>query len=209
MEPFEATVRRGGATAIREASRFFMQTDPVHESLGEITSRLGKLGIPYAVMGGMALVAHGYLRTTEDVDILVTQDGLQEIHRSVVGLGYRPVFEGSKNVRDTRTGVRIEFVVAGGYPGDGKPKPVAFPNPTDVAVEIDGIRYVRLATLIELKLASGMTNPGRVRDLGDVQELIRVLKLPDDFANQLNPYVRDKFLELASAIRGSDEAPIT
>jgi len=42
----------------------------------------------------LPVVAHGYLRTTEDVDILVTQDGLQEIHRSVVGLGYRPVFEG-------------------------------------------------------------------------------------------------------------------
>ena len=200
MEPFEATVRRGGVTAIREASRFFMQTDPVHESLREITSELGKLGIPYAVMGGMALVAHGYLRTTEDVDILVTQDGLQEIHRSLVGRGYRPVFEGSKNVRDTRTGVRIEFVVAGGYPGDGKPKPVAFPNPEQVAVEIDCIRYVSLPCLVELKLASGMTNPGRVRDLGDVQELIRVLHFPTEFADQLNPYVRAKFLELATAL---------
>ncbi|MFH1110690.1 MAG: hypothetical protein V1790_16050 [Planctomycetota bacterium] len=156
----------------------------------------------------MALVAHGYRRTTEDVHILVAQDGLTAIHQSIIGLGYRPAFEGSKNVRKTSTGVRIEFVVAGGYPGDGKPKPVAFPNPTDVAVEIDGIRYVRLATLIELKLASGMTNPRRVRDLGDVQELIRVLKLPDDFANQVNSYVRDKFLELASAIRAPDETPI-
>jgi len=177
-----------------------MQTDPVHESLREITSELGKLGIPYAVMGGMALVAHGYLRTTEDVAILVTQDGLQEIHRSLVGRGYRPVFEGSKNVRDTRTGVRIEFVVAGGYPGDGKPKPVAFPNPEQVAVEIDCIRYVSLPCLVELKLASGMTNPGRVRDLGDVQELIRVLHFPTEFADQLNPYVRAKFLELATAL---------
>ena len=56
MEPFEATVRRGGVAAVREASRFFMRTDPVHESLGEIALRLGKLGILYAVMGGMALV---------------------------------------------------------------------------------------------------------------------------------------------------------
>ena len=206
MEPFETIVRRGGLAAIQEASRFFMQADPVYESLRDITGRLRELRIPYAVMGGMALVAHGYLRTTEDVDILVTEDGLNVIHESLLGLGYRLLFEGSKNLRDTRTGVRIEFVVAGGYPGDGKPKPVAFPNPTEVAAEIDGIRYVRLATLIELKLASGMTNPGRVRDLGDVQELIRVLKLPDDFVNQMNPYVRDKFLDLASAVRNCEES---
>lgn len=179
-----------------------MQTDPVHESLREITSQLGKLGIPYAVMGGMALVAHGYLRTTEDVDILVTRDGLQEIHRSVVGRGYRPVFEGSKNVRDTRRGVRIEFVVAGGFPGDGKPKPVAFPDPERVAVEIDGIRYVSLPCLVELKLASGMTNPGRLRDLADVQELIRVLQLDIEFADRLNPFVRGEFARLAGSVRG-------
>lgn len=181
-----------------------MQTDPVHESLREITSQLGKLGIPYAVMGGMALVAHGYLRTTEDIDILVTEEGLKAIHESLLGLGYRPLFEGSKNVRDTRTGVRIEFVVAGGYPGDGKPKPVAFPHPDQVAVEIDGIRYLKLPVLIELKLASGMSNPGRIRDLADVQELIRTLKVPDEFSAQLHPFVRSEFLKLASSVRGLD-----
>ena len=31
--------------------------------------------------------------------------------------------------------------------------------PADVATEIGGINYVRLPTLVELKLASGMTNP--------------------------------------------------
>ncbi len=181
-----------------------MQTDPVYESLREITSQLGKLGIPYAVMGGMALVAHGYRRTTEDVDILVSPASLDVIHQSLIGLGYRPLFPGSKNVRDTRTGVRIEFVVSGGFPGDGKPKPVAFPDPIAAGIEIDGIRYVNLPALIELKLASGMTNPGRVRDLADVQELIRQLSLPPAFADQLNPFVRSRFSDLAAAIRGSD-----
>jgi hypothetical protein len=205
-QPYETIVRRGGSAAIQEASRFFMKADPVYESLRDITARLGKLGIPYAVMGGMALVAHGYRRTTEDVDILVTPPALATIHQSLIGLGYRPVFEGSKNVRDTRTGVRIEFVIAGQFPGDGKPKPVAFPDPQQVSVEIDGVHYVGLPSLIELKLASGMTNPGRLRDLADVQELIRVLHLPTEFADQLNPYVRAKFLELATAL-GEPELP--
>ena len=46
---------------------------------------------------------------------------------------------------------------------------------------------------IELKLASGLTNPLRLKDIADVQELIRLLKLPFGFANQLDPSVRDKF----------------
>jgi hypothetical protein len=69
-------------------------------------------------------------------------------------------------------------------------------DPAAVSTDIGGIRYVRLPTLIELKLASGMTSPGRLKDLGDVQELIKALRLPKSFSDELNPYVRAKFLEL-------------
>ena len=165
-----------------------------------ITSKLKSLGIPYAVAGGMALVAHGYDRTTEDVDILVDADGLARIQRELEGLGYIRPFAGSKNLRDTSTGVRIEFLIAGQYPGDGKPKPVSFPNPSASSTTIDGIEYVRLPYLLELKLASGISAQHRLKDLADVQELIRVLKLPKEFADGLNPYVRDKFIELWTAI---------
>ena len=97
-------------------------------------------------------------------------------------------------------GVRIEFLITGHYPGDGKPKPVAFPRPQDSSVEINGIRFLQLATLIELKLASG-TAPGRRKDLGDVQELIRILGLPADFSAQLNPTVHHLFRELWSEVQ--------
>jgi hypothetical protein len=56
-----------------------------------------------------------------------------------------------------------------------------------------------LPKLVELKLASGMTNPGRLKDLADVMELIKVLNLPAHFADQLDPFVRDKFKELYAA----------
>jgi hypothetical protein len=61
-------------------------------------------------------------------------------------------------------------LVGGEYPGDGKPKPVSFPNPNDFAIVLDGIHCLRLPKLIELKLASG-SMPGRRKDLADVQEL--------------------------------------
>lgn len=194
-------MRRGGVSSLTSASEFFMRDDPVFQTLRRITSKLGELGIAYAVAGGMALVAHGYDRTTVDVDILVTPEGLAEIHRRLEGLGYVPPFSGSKHLRDTSTKVKIEFLTTGGFPGDGKPKPVAFPDPKDVAVEIDGIRFLQLTTLIELKLSSGMTNAGRLKDLADVQELIRVLKLPKTINEQLNPFVREQFIQLWSAVQ--------
>jgi hypothetical protein len=203
-ESFEEIVGRGGAVALRHAGQFFMRNDPVNQNLRRIASKLDELHIPYAVAGGMALVAHGYDRTTIDVDVLVTPEGLQSIHQKPDGLGYVPPFAGSKQLRDTSSSVRIEFLVTGQFPGDGRPKPVAFPDPRAAASEIDGIRYLTLPNLIELKLASGMTNPGRLKDLADVQELIRVPKLQDNFKDQLNPYVREKFVELLHGVEQGD-----
>jgi len=116
-----------------------------------------------------------------------------------VGLDYRPVFSGAeKTLRDAETGVRIEIVTAGEYPGDGLPKPVAFPDPMapGVTVEIDGVRVVTLEKLIELKLASGMSAPHRLRDLADVQDLIVCLKLPLALADQLDSWVQAAYRDL-------------
>jgi hypothetical protein len=208
-ERFETFMRRGGAASVAAASEFFMRDDPVFRTLRAITTRLRELGVPYAVAGGMALVVHGYDRTTMDVDILVTAEGLARIHEKLDGLGYFPPFTGSKNLRDAATKVRIEFLTTGGYPGDGKPKPVAFPDPADASVDIDGIRYLRLERLIELKLASGMTGgANRLKDLADVVELIKALKLPADFAEKLNPYSRGKFVELWDGIASSSSGEL-
>jgi len=201
MDTFDAMMERGGEAAIRAASRFFMRDDPVHQTLRAITQLLTDLQIPYCVAGGMALVAHGYDRTTVDVDLIVTEESLAAIHQRLDGRGYLPPFSNSKNLRDTETQVRIEFLVTGRFPGDGKPKPVAFPDPSKEGVDIGGIRYVSLTTLLELKLASGLSAAHRLKDLADAQELMRVLKLPREFKDHLNPYVREKFDELWTAVQ--------
>ncbi len=178
----------------------FEEKSAVHLTLRKITSRLDELKIPYAVAGGMALFFHGLRRFTEDVDILVTKKGLEQIHHDLEGRGYLPLFSGSKNLRDTESGVRVEFLVTGDFPGDGMPKPVAFPDPGASSVERDGVRWLNLPSLIELKIASGMTDPGRLKDLADVQELIRLLQLPADFAKQLQPFVQEKYAELRDSV---------
>src|ERR1051325_9285262 len=122
---FEERLGRDSRWALTEGSIFFEGRGAVQQTLRKITKRLGDLGIPYAVVGGMALFHHGLRRFTEDVDLLVTADGLREIHRQLEGLGYLPPFTNSKHLRDTDTGVKIEFLVTGGYPGDDQPPPAA------------------------------------------------------------------------------------
>jgi hypothetical protein len=207
MIAFEEKMRAGGSAAITHIGEFFMGTDAVHATLATITKRLEESRIPYSVVGALALGAHGYVRATLDVDILLTREGHRLLQDRCNGLGYAPAFPGSRNLRDTHTGVRIEFLIAGDFPGDGKPKPVCFPDPAEAGVEIGGIRYLRLEKLLELKLASGMTNPNRLKDLADVQELIKVIRPPRVLADRLNPFVRNKFLEFWDGVQSQPPEP--
>lgn len=194
--PYESALSADTRWALNEGSRHFEGKSAVFDALHKITQRLEELEIPHAVVGGMALFRHGFRRFTEVVDILISKDNLRKVHQHLKGRGYRPPFEHSKNLRDTENGVKIEFLLVGDYPGDGRVKPVSFPDPASVSSALDGIRYINLPTLIELKLASGMTEAGRLKDLSDVIELIQLLNLPADFSAQLNPYVQEKYREL-------------
>ena len=196
---YEHLLRQGGDQMLREASAYFAGEGRLHSALRRLTQRLDAEGIPYALLGGLALAEHGYPRLTEDIDLLLTPSGLERFRQRLVGRGYRPAFSGAKKIfRDTETGVRIEIVTAGEYPGDGLPKPVTFPDPTTpgMTVEVAGIRIVTLEKLIELKLASGMSAPHRLRDLADVQDLIARLSLPLTLASQLDPSVQAAYRDL-------------
>ena len=188
--------------AYEEGLRFFMGKGLLNNALRKVASDLEAHGIDYSVMGAIALNQHGYRRFTEDIDLLLTKEGLERFREEFIGLGYRPAFKGStKTFRTTAENVPIEIITAGGYPGDGLPKPVRFPDPSESFVVIDGIKTLTLEKLIELKLASGMTAPDRLKDLADVQELIKTKSLGPSFADKLDSSVRDKFLELQNAVQ--------
>ena len=201
----QATDRGQGKSLIdryAEALRYFMGQGSLNNTLAQLTRDLKDHGIDYMVIGAVALLAHGYPRLTEDIDLVLTPDGLVTFHKELIGLGYVPAFPGAtKRLRSTKDGITIEIMTTGEYPGDGKPKPVSIPEPSRASTEINGIKVVTLEKLVELKLASGMSAPHRLKDLADVQELINVRQLQAGFADRLDPYVREKFLELYETIR--------
>lgn len=187
--------------AYEEGLRFFMGKSLLNNALRRIASDLEAYGIDYSVIGAIALNQHGYRRFTEDIDLLLTKEGLHKFREELLGLGYRPAFEGStKQFRTSEENVPIEVITAGEYPGDGLPKPIAFPDPSENFVVIDGVKTITLEKLVELKLASGMTAPDRLKDLADVQELIKAKSLDSSFATKLDSTVRNRFLELHEAV---------
>ena len=181
-----------------------MGDSDVQRALEKLVGTLEAQEIPYAIVGAMALNEFGYRRVTVDVDVLLTPAGLAALKAASLGRGYVEKFPGSRGLRDTENRVDIDVLLTGGYPGDGKPKPVSFPDPAKVAVRGARVALLPLPTLIELKLASGMSAPHRLKDLADVIELIRAASLPSNLADALDPSVRDKYLELWTAAQATD-----
>jgi hypothetical protein len=164
-------------------------------------------GIDYAVIGAIALNQHGYHRFTEDIDIVLTPAGLEAFKESLVGRGYCPAFEGADRLfRSTKSNVPIKMITNDAFPGDCKPKAVQFPDPSKEFVTIDGIQTVPLRKLIETKIASGQTGAGRLKDLADVQELIKTLDLPRDLGLEIDLSVQDKYFELFDDAKPRDKS---
>jgi cell division FtsZ-interacting protein ZapD len=81
---------------------------------------------------------------------------------------------------------------------------VKFPDPAEVAIRGVRVALLPLPRLVELKLASGISAPHRLRDLADVLELIRVADLSAELADELDLFVREKYLELWRAAQTPD-----
>jgi hypothetical protein len=193
---------------LQESEAFFMHEGKIYVTLKRLAQDLTAEDIDYAIIGGMALNLWGYTRETVDVDILLSPSGLNKFRERLVGRGYALAFAGATKVfRDAQTQVKVEVLTTGEYPGDGKPKPIAFPDPAHSYIERDGYHLITLEKLIELKLASGLTAPHRMKDLVDVQELISALELPLDLSEKLDVSVQAEYRRLWDLAHYPDDGP--
>ena len=161
----------GGQHVLRGRECGARDTAAAHEGVST------KLEVDYAIAGAMAMFLHGFRRFTEDVDVLVTREGLKKIHDSLEGRGYVKPFAASKNLRDAQTGVKIDFLISGQYPAKASRDRCRFQSPPKRRLKRMVSALCRCRASMELKFASGQA-AHRLKDLGDVQQLIQHLKLP-------------------------------
>lgn len=185
---------------LKEIDLFFEGRGKEHKTMRRLVQNLDKGSISYAIVGGMAVNAHGHERTTKDVDILLTADGFMEFRRRFVPKSYDTVEGHPRRFFDRRNKCMFDILVTGLYPGSGKPGPVSYPNPDEVSEVIQEKRVVNLPTLIQLKLAAR-----RHLDFGDVVNLIRVHHLDERFQKKLHPAVHPDFIECLEEKRRDDE----
>lgn len=190
----------------KRVDAFMMERSPIHDTMRRLAKAFNDLEIAFAIAGAMATNAHGHRRTTADVDVLVRREDLTRFKDCWIGRGWVDLFEGSKGFKDALNGVKVDVLIVGDYPGDGKPKPISFPTPESVReIRDESLPYLNLKSLLELKIASGMTAAHRPRDLDDAIQLIRINSLPLDYSGQLDPFVREKFIELWQAAQISED----
>lgn len=185
---------------LRELDMFFQGKDPVHKTMRRVARKLASKKIPYAVVGGMAVFAHQHRRATNDVDILLTPEGLEAFRTLFVPEDYEPIRERPPRFKDRSSNVLVDVLVTGRFPGSGKPGPIAYPDPASVGEIIDKVQVVNLGTLIQLKLAAR-----RYQDFADVVSLIRAHDLDESFGDRLHPSVRRDYIECLEEKRREDE----
>ena len=136
----------------------------------EFFELLNKHGVKYLVIGGYAVVYHGYVRSTNDIDIWVDIDpgNINDLLKVLDEFGFSSLNITSSDFQPNR-------IIQLGYPPH-RIDLITSPAGVDFAtcyaarecVLIDDIHinFIDLSNLIKAKLASK-----RTRDLADVEEL--------------------------------------
>src|SRR5271157_2819172 len=161
-----------------------------HSSLQEIARELSQLmresGVTGAVVGGIAVVLHGHVRTTKDIDIFV-EGALQPLAELLIAKGFSL---DSLKKEFVREGVPVHLVTID-----------QLKQPPRKTVEIEGITTISLEDLIEIKLRSGSSNVLRAQDLADAIGLIRHHRLTGEFARHLDKSLRPTYRRLIKEMK--------
>jgi hypothetical protein len=156
------------------------------ESIEAIVRALNTAKVPFVVVGGLAVVAHGYGRQTVDLDLVIqlTPDTVRRAFTALTTLGYVPrvpvTAEGLGDANQRARWIEDKGMTVLNFHSDSHretPVDVFVTEPFDFDEEhrlalvqevADGVpvRFVRLRTLLRMK-----EHAGRSQDIADIDEL--------------------------------------
>ena len=142
----------------------------VRNAAVKTAAQLERLGVRYALAGGLAVGAHGYIRTTVDVDFLVGEEAFEH---------HGPLVTFKAGVPIEVEGIRIDYLSSVSL---GRQLEEVLDHPPTS----EGLAVVPVEVLIYMKLVAK-----RRKDLVDVVELVKAgadLKRMRDYLKQ---YARD------------------
>jgi hypothetical protein len=158
-EIFEKSSESVRAITAAESNRFSQAL----EALNELAR---KAKIPIALVGGMAATHYGFRGGTDDIDVVVGKDDLDQFLMYAPQFGFKVAWRSKTGWHTLEHGdVEINVVPEGGKAKNTSPTTI--PGPGQLGVE-EGLGVACLAGWVELKLATG-----RAKDLGHISELMK------------------------------------
>ena len=152
------------------------------------------------VAGGWAVWRHGFAgRVTDDVDVVVPEDKLDELKSVAPMCGFEvlsvPPGRWPKMVHRA-TSIDVDLLPENGIPGTpSRPARIAIQHPRQYAATLRTLHFIPLINLIELKLGAG-----RAKDIADIIELIQQhpnqLEAISQHLSDLDPAYLVRFQEL-------------
>ncbi|MDZ4755733.1 MAG: hypothetical protein SGJ11_14705 [Phycisphaerae bacterium] len=156
------------------------------ESLECIARALNDARVPFIIVGGLAVVAHGYGRSTQDLDLVIRlqPDSIRAAFGALASLGYQPIVpvtaDGFADTEQRERWVADKGMTVLNFHSDRHSQtsvdlfasePFDFQSEYAAALVEElapgvPVRIVRLATLLRLKQQAG-----RPQDLADIAEL--------------------------------------
>lgn len=137
--------------------------------LREVDAALRKVHVPFALIGGVAVNAHGFLRATHDLDILVLAENDDALHIAVSALGYETLNRRPDISSYVRPPLRLDVLHARRPITRNLLARAAPVNFRDIQ-----IRVISVEGLIGLKIQAFNDDPRRIRDLDDMIQLLKI-----------------------------------
>lgn len=152
--------------------------------IAEIVAALNQQGVPFALIGGLALSAHKVVRATTDIDLLAPAARSSEVDAIATKLGYRCVYRNEGLANYLRAGERLDLLWA-----SRPPALRLLSGAMSHATSFGELPVVSVEGLIGFKLQALVNQPSRTQDLEDIRALLKANRDALDLA-ELREYFR-------------------
>ncbi len=137
------------------------------QQLIALLEALRRHGIRHAAIGGLAVVAHGIVRATQDLDFLVEAGARAELDRVMLELGFRSIHASADALNYVSDDCRIDFLLA-----RRGPTRELLERARTLRVFGHELAVVDVEGIIGLKLQALVNDPRRQQDLVDMRGLL-------------------------------------
>ena len=174
--------------------------------LEQLEQRAGESGLRFILIGGFAVIEHGYSRLTLDIDLLVLRDDQEKWRELVTDLGYRmssesDTFQQYKGPEESNWPLDLMLVGQDTFAGlIATASPMIVQGARVLLVSLEHLIALKLHVLKQARLHRFL------KDFQDVVELVRINHLDLHSASMRALFLRygttDLYEKLKRAIQG-------